>query len=123
MGGLLAKIFGSSKFISSSISGIDKMFYTNEEKAEQKIKLLEAFEPFKLALRLLAMVVSIPYVLMTMTAFVSSYWLDVATQIDILDGKLGWAFTIVMAFYFADGIGMFKGKMNLNKKKDKEPTQ
>jgi hypothetical protein len=50
---------------------------------------------------------------MAMTAFVASFWVDVTKQIDILDGKLGWAFTIVVAFYFADGIGIFKGKRNI----------
>ena len=111
--GLFAKIFGSSKVINGAVDGIDKMFYTNEEKAEQKIKLLAAFEPFKLALRFLSMTISIPYVLMAMSAFVSSFWVDVTKQIEILDGKLGWAFTIVVAFYFADGVGVFKGKKKL----------
>ena len=46
-----AKIFGSKKIVDSAISGIDKMFYTDEERAEQKVKLLASYEPFKLALR------------------------------------------------------------------------
>lgn len=108
--GLLGKIFGSKKIVDGAISGIDKMFFTNEEKADQKIKLLASFEPFKLALRLLAMIISIPYVLMAMAAFTLSIWYDVTKQIDILDGKLGWAFTIVVAFYFADSIGILKKK-------------
>jgi len=115
---LLAKIFGSSKVIDKAVDGIDVMFYTNEEKAAQKIKLLAAFEPFKLALRLLAMTISIPYVLMAMGAFVTSFWFDVTKQLDILDGKLGWAFTIVVAFYFADGIGIFKRRRDLRNKKE-----
>jgi len=117
---LLAKIFGSTKVINAGISGIDKIFYTDEEKAEQKIKLLASFEPFKLTLRLLAMTISIPYVLMAMGAFVTSFWFDVSKQLNILDGKLGWAFTIVVAFYFADGIGIFKGKKKIINKVDKK---
>ena len=117
LGGIIGRILGSKEVVKAGISGIDKMFYTNEEKADQKTKLLAAFEPFKLALRLLALTIAIPYVLMAMAAFTASFWVDVTDQLAILDGKLGWAFTIVVAFYFADGIGILKGLDRKEKRK------
>jgi len=51
--GLLGKIFGSDDAISKAADGIyngvDKAFYTDEEKAEGFLSLLKAYEPFKLA--------------------------------------------------------------------------
>jgi hypothetical protein len=115
--GIFSKIFGSSKVINGAVDGIDKMFYTNEERAEQKVKLLAAFEPFKLALRFLAMVISIPYVLMVMALFVSKYFdFDITEQFELLKDTLTIPFTIVVSFYFADGIGIFKGKKNIKTK-------
>ena len=104
------KIFGSEKVVEGAITGIDKMFYTNEEKAEMKIKLLEGFEPFKLALRFIALVITIPFVLMVMVAFTASFWVDVTPQLKILVDTLGMPFLVVVGFYFADGIGILKGK-------------
>ena len=109
--GLFAKIFGSSKVINGAVDGIDKMFYTDEERAEQKVKLLSAFEPFKLALRFLSMIIAIPYVLMVMALFTTMYFdLDTTMQFALLKDTLTLPFTVVLGFYFADGIGIFKGK-------------
>ena len=36
--GILGKLFGSDKVIDAGISGIDKVFYTDEEKAENRLK-------------------------------------------------------------------------------------
>ena len=54
--GLLGKIFGSDKVIDSAISGIDKVWFTDEEKAELHLKFLDRYKPFALAQRSLAMV-------------------------------------------------------------------
>jgi len=108
-----AKIFGSKKIVDSAISGIDKMFYTDEERAEQKVKLLASYEPFKLALRFLAMVISIPFVVAVIGLIIASFWLDVSTQFEMLTESLGLPFTLVMGFYFADGVGILKGKKNV----------
>ena len=49
---ILGTIFGSKKVVDASISGIDKLVFTNEEKADTHLKFLEAYKPFKLAQRL-----------------------------------------------------------------------
>ena len=56
-----SKLFGSDKIISAGINTIDKIVYTDEEKADNKLSLLKLYEPFKLAQRLLAVIYSIPY--------------------------------------------------------------
>jgi len=63
--GIWSTLFSSSDTISKTtdavISGVDKMFYTDEEKADFKMKyteffptLLKSYEPFKIAQRILA---------------------------------------------------------------------
>lgn len=108
--GIWSKIFGSQKIIDSAISGIDKIFYTDEERAEQKIKLLASYEPFKLALRLLAMIIAIPFVTAVIGLIVVSFFSPVEAQFNMLIESLGLPFTLVMGFYFADGVGILKKK-------------
>lgn len=61
------KIFGSQSVIKKAAEGIyngvDYAFHTDQEKAEHFLKLLKAYEPFKLAQRFLALIIGIPFVL------------------------------------------------------------
>ena len=56
--GLLGKIFGSEKVIQSGIELIDSFHTSTEEQIEaatkSKVALLEAYQPFKLAQRVIA---------------------------------------------------------------------
>lgn len=65
MFGILGKIFGSDSVIEKTGNLIDEAFYTDSEKeedknnmikykSEQRIKLMEAYAPFKLAQRYIA---------------------------------------------------------------------
>ncbi len=65
MWGILGRIFGSEKVIDKAGALIDEMFYTDEEeakdkqklidaKARQRIELMRAYAPFKLAQRFIA---------------------------------------------------------------------
>lgn len=111
--GFWSKLFGSSDVINAGISAADKMFYTDEEKADGKRLLLKAYEPFKLAQRFLAMIFCIPYALAWLVTFVSSYFVDVTIQIEMLTNSVGVP-SIVLAiavFYFGGGaIESFKRK-------------
>jgi len=69
---LFKRIFGSNKIIDASISAIDSLIFTNEEKAKAKIELLKAYEPYHLALRLIAMIFTIPYVVMSIALIILS---------------------------------------------------
>ena len=110
MGNFWGKIFGSDKVIDGAIKGIDAMFYTNQEKAEGKIKLLKAYEPYHLALRFIAMVITIPFVLMVMVAFGMSFYMSVDVQLNLLSDTLGMPFLAVVTFYFGNIIATKFGK-------------
>lgn len=108
MWGIFSKIFGSSKVIDNSMSAIDKVFYTDEEKAENKAHLLKLYEPFKLAQRLLALTFAIPFVLTFLMAAIGFYCFGVDQEkaltvmkwnIDTLGEPVFW----IMVFYFAGG--------------------
>jgi hypothetical protein len=51
---MFGNLFGTKEVIDGGISLIDNAFYTDQEKANMKIKLLKAYEPFKIAQRYLA---------------------------------------------------------------------
>ncbi|WP_373081975.1 hypothetical protein [Zhongshania sp.] len=112
--GLLAKLFGSDKVIEGGINAADKLFLTAEERMDYKAKFLSLYEPFKLAQRYLALIVSIPYVLAWLITFLVSFSADknVELQLELLDGKIGTAFIVIVGFYFAGGMAesIFKGK-------------
>lgn len=107
---LFKRIFGTKSVIDGAVTGIDKMFYTDEERADQKVKLLASYEPFKLALRLLAIIIALPYVSATIGLVIASFWVDVKFAFEILNENLGMPFLLVMGFYFADGVGILNGK-------------
>jgi hypothetical protein len=110
---LLGKIFGSENVIKAGISGIDKAFYSNEEKADYHLKFLDAYEPFKLAQRLLALFVTSVYLLVFVVAAGLMIWGGIAenelyinTSSDLMklnNETLGWPVITILAFYFAGG--------------------
>ncbi len=108
MFGLISKIFGSSKVIDSSMNAIDKVFYTDEEKAENKANLLKLYEPFKLAQRLLALTFTIPFVTVFLVAAIGFFCFGADKEaaltimkwnVDTLGEPVFW----IMIFYFAGG--------------------
>ena len=116
----VGKIFGSKSVVDGAISGIDKMFYTNEEREDAKLQLLKSYEPFKLALRLLALIITIPFVLMVIALFVMTLattsvaaTASTAAAYLLLKDTLMIPFTAVIGFYFMDGIGILKGKKKI----------
>lgn len=120
---VIGKIFGSDKIIDNLSKGADKVFFTKEEKAESWINTLKAYEPFKIAQRLLALMITFTYLfgwILSMAFFVSSYWFDdamkVATMIaDYNNSTLNLTFSIIVGFYFAGGAA--EGVLNRFKKK------
>ncbi len=122
--GLLGKIFGSEKAIEKVSSGIDKVFFTKEEKSEQWVETLKAYEPFKLAQRLIALLVTSVYLFVWLVCSVMmalGTWQEAVTEQSQLlaewnNETLGIPFIIIISFYFAGGvaegvIGKFKRKV------------
>lgn len=125
------RLFGSSKAIDAGINTVDKIFYTAEEKADDglkarlyKLKFLGAYEAYKIAQRLIALMLAIPFVLIHIIAalfwFVligfavssggdhKAYEFGVAELLKIADMNnrtLGEPFAWVVIFYYAGGAG------------------
>jgi hypothetical protein len=108
---LLSKLFGSDKIIDHAANGIDKIWFTKEEKAENWINTLKAYEPFKLAQRLIALLVTTVYLfvwIVSVTMFVCSFWfegtLEISKELAVLNNEtLGLSFALIIGFYFAGG--------------------
>lgn len=115
------RLFGSASVMERAADGIyngvDKAIYTDEEKAGGFLNLLKAYEPFKLAQRLLALLIVGSYVLGCLAAggmLVASGFVDpgFGKQIDgsarvlleLFNDQLGYLASIVTLFYFGGGV-------------------
>lgn len=129
---LLKRIFGDESIIKQAADGIyngvDKSFYTDEEKAGGFLDLLRAYEPFKLAQRLLMLVIIIPYSLVCLAGagmLVTSGFVDPAlgkqveesarVMLELMNDQLGDLALMVAVFYF--GGGAAEGVVDRFKKK------
>lgn len=121
---ILARIFGSSSVIKQAADGIyngvDKAWYTDEEKSAGFLDLLKSYEPFKLTQRLLAISVTVPFVfiwvicslMLTASGFMSGADAKALEETartlgEINQNTLGTPVALVLAFYF--GGGMLEG--------------
>ncbi len=111
----ISNIFSSSsteKIIDAGISGIDKVFYTEEEKSEMKLKLgnlhleyLKAYAPFKIAQRMLAFIFTSLFAVCFIVALVlKSQGLDISFIYELVKSfSLDLIVTVIVGFYFAGG--------------------
>ena len=97
---MFGKIFGSDKAMGAITDGMDKVWFTDEEKAEFMLKFLKAYEPFKLTQRVLAFLYSVPYV-----GF-GCYGLATRDHQLVTDATMlfGTPASIIVGFYFAGGM-------------------
>lgn len=100
-----SKLFGSDSVIQAGIDGIDAIVYTDEEKAKDKISILKAYEPFKIAQRILAATFCLPYAIAWFTTFVCSFFIDVTKQLEMLLNPVGLSSIVlaIVVFYFGGG--------------------
>lgn len=111
--GLLSRVFGNDKdrekLIDGAIGGIDKIFYTKQEKAAHRIKAadwwlryLEASQPQNLARRLIAMIiVGVWAFLIVVTGLVWYFNKEWAEFLLLLLGDLvAQPFMLIIGFYF-----------------------
>ena len=109
---IITKLFNSDKVIDGVMSGADKFAFTKEEKADHFLKLLKAYEPFKIAQRLIAISVTGTYLLVNIIAlftFIISIWIDklegkAALIVQMNNESLHWPFLTIIAWYFAGGV-------------------
>ena len=114
MNKIFGAIFGSKKntetIVDGAVSGLDKMFFTKEEKAEHQAKMgdwflkyLEATQPQNLARRLIAIIIVVLWAVLILGG-VAMYKLDPGYSqyiFDILADVVMNPFLMVMGFYFA----------------------
>ena len=110
---ILGAIFGSKKntetIVDGAVSGLDKMFYTNEERAEDMAKTrewflryLEASQPQNLARRFIALVVVGLWAFLVLLAAVAWQWneLYAAYVFSVIKDAVLTPFNIIIGFYF-----------------------
>ena len=110
-----------NKVVDGVIDGADALVYTDEEKAkalqlktDTKLKMLDKFEPFKIAQRYLAFGFALN--------FIFAFWVGVAMlfmgETEFLTKylelisifQLGWIMIAIVSFYFGGGfLNTFKG--------------
>lgn len=103
----------AEKVLDSAVRGIDKIFFTAEEKADAQQKLGDTWVAVQKILvqetsiqavtrRILAVLVFIPYILMTLaTAVVYPFNQEYAKfLLELANGQFGWLVLGVGAFYF-----------------------
>jgi len=123
--GFFSKVF-DDKDVTQTLTkglydGIDKAVFTDEEKADMKIKtaqhflnLLKAYEPFKLARRFLALTVTIPYVFVWLISAGMFVWggstgdnniVEVSKELAKWNNEvLGMPVALILGFYFSGGM-------------------
>lgn len=113
--GIFGTLFNSGETLGKVTDAVidtgDAMFLTKEEeiqynikKQAQKMEWMKLYEPFKIAQRYLALIVSIPYVLGWFITFIVSFFISIETQLELLKGDIGMAFILIVGFYFAGGM-------------------
>jgi hypothetical protein len=121
--GVLGKIFGSDRAVEGLKNGLDKSFFTTEEKADYFKDLLKLYEPFRLIQRILASMITGVYLsvwVVCAIVFLLSLFFDPcsikvvckASQIESAAFKLaewnnellGTSFLTINSLYFGGGL-------------------
>lgn len=114
--GIISRLFSpesANSTINKITDGIDSAIYTPQEKAQMKIKLLEALAPFKVVQRILAFAASIHWLFAGANVIVA-VWVKGLTEgrIDVVPPLLEYALSdyvlwptlTVYALYFTGGV-------------------
>ena len=121
MFGILNNIFGSGEVVKKGLDLIDEAWTSDEEKAENEVKIIEAktnakatllnaYAPFKLAQRYLAMMFTFVYLFIMMNGILGSLygWVNMENVRESLkfanEMWLGEIMITIVAFYFGGGL-------------------
>ena len=122
MMGILGRIFGSGDVIKAGIQLIDDMHTSSEEeiqaKSKAKIELMNAYAPFKLAQRYLALMFTVTFLFsfMLVLGMTLNKMGDINAVKTVLgDFYIGEIMLTIVFFYF--GGGAIEGVINKGKKK------
>lgn len=106
---LWSRIFGSASFVEKSLDAItrtgDAMFFTNQEKAQYKLDLLKAFEPFKLVQRCIVLLFTIPYIILHSMVIVGCmHGLDWQPLGEMINEAFGYPVLTAVGLYLTGGV-------------------
>ena len=128
--GILNNIFGTGEVIKKGLDLIDEAWTSDEEKADNEVKIIEAktnakatllnaYAPFKLAQRYLALMFTFVFLFIMMNGVLGALygWVDMAS---VQEAKkfanemwLGEIMITIVGFYFGGGLAeSFKKKVN-----------
>ena len=117
---ILSTILGNGDVITKGLNLIDDLHTSEEErvsiKTDRQISLLNSYQPFKIAQRLLALIFSITFVCSYIMVLVL-YFLDKPiseVQVIIETFKIDYIMLLIIGFYF--GGGFAEGLMDKRKK-------
>lgn len=120
--GFISRLFSpkaADSAVDGIIKGIDSAVYTPQEKANMKIKLLEALAPFKVVQRILAFAAALHWLFAGFNV-IGSIWVKAYTEgrIDVVEAMTTYALSdyvlwptmAVFALYFTGGVLESKSK-------------
>jgi len=130
--GILANIFGTGEVLKKGLDLIDEAWTSDEEKAENEVKiidaktnakatLLNAYAPFKLAQRYLALMFSFVYLFIMINGILGALYgwvsMDAVNEAKRFANEmwLGEIILLIVGFYFGGGLAESikkKGKEN-----------
>ena len=119
--GILSNIFGSGDVVKKGLDLIDEAWTSDEEKADNEVKIIEAktnakatllnaYAPFKLAQRYLALMFTFVYLFIMMNGILGSLygWVNMENVRESLkfanEMWLGEIMITIVAFYFGGGL-------------------
>ena len=119
--GFVKTIFSSDKalgLVDKVFNGADKLVFTNEERVEGKINVLKAYEPFKLAQRLIALLLVGGFIIGFLCALIFvciSFWNPEALKVvesvkELMVSTVVTPVSIVVGFYYLGGVNNFRKK-------------
>tara|TARA_R110002126_G_scaffold185245_3_gene333764 strand:+ start:2955 stop:3323 length:369 start_codon:yes stop_codon:yes gene_type:complete len=108
--GILSTIFGSGDVIAKGIDLIDDLHTSDVERIEAKTKakmdLMQAYAPFKIAQRYIAVMFGGTYISTYLLVILLTFMGQDVTQVkDILkEFQIDWIMLTIVAFYFGGGL-------------------
>jgi len=107
------KIFGTKKYITEQLKVIQELKISNDKKEEMIVTLFEEYTSFKIAQRLMALIIIITYLFAIILSLVyQHYGISIKELITIATAfNVGLVMLAVTSFYFGGGtIAAIRGK-------------
>ncbi|MDR9827652.1 hypothetical protein RCJ22_18785 [Vibrio sp. FNV 38] len=103
------RIFGSPELVSQGLTTLSKtgdaMFFTDEEKAQHKLALLKAYEPFKIVQRYIVLLFTVPYVLLhTIVVMGCMHGFDWLPISEMINEAFGYPVLASVGLYLTGGV-------------------